>query len=465
MTAQITKVAKPSRPWLKKGIVALGVVVLLAAAVMGSRTVFERKAAAVASFPVKQGEFVITLKLRIGDLEAINSEQINAPRVHGQLKIIKLFPEGDIVDVGDLVIEFDKDEFEKRVIEAEQGLEAAKAEMEKTLANQSVEIARQESDIENKDAELRLAQLQVGKMEFESLVEKEEAKLKARQAELAQAQAHKQLAAQRIIDNADLKKRELELTQKERDLEKANKDLKGLSVYAENPGLVVYEKIWKSGGSRPQKVRVGDTPWGGATLVTLPDLSLMRVKTYVNEVDVDRLKIGQKVNIKLDALPEPVFHGSITSIAALGHEKEGDKNVKIFDVEIEIEEEDKRLKPGMSATSEIVIETVPSQSDTLGPDDVPPAETEEEFAGYPLYIPLDAIFKRGGKTLVYRLDNGQPRPQEVVLGKRNEHYVIVEEGLGPDDRVTLRDPTLVLEDLGGMEQEEGASSAQSVAVQ
>ena len=463
MTTQITEVVKPSRPWLKKGIVALGVVVLLAAAVMGSRTVFEEKTVAVASYPVKQGEFVITLKLRIGDLEAINSEQINAPRVHGQLKITKLFPEGDIVDVGDLVIEFDKAEFEKRVTEAEQGLEAAKAEMEKTLANQSVEIARQESDIENKDAELRLAQLQVDKMEFESLVEKEEAKLKAKQAELAQAQARKQLEAQRIVDNADLKKRELEQSQKERDLEKANKDLKGLSVYAENPGLVVYEKIWK--GSRPEKIRVGDEPWSGATLVTLPDLSLMQVKTYVNEVDVDRLKIGQKVNIKLDALPEPTFHGSITSIAALGHEKEGDKNVKIFDVEIEIEEEDKRLKPGMSATSEIVIETVPSRSDTLGPDDVPPAETEEEFAGYPLYIPLDAVFERGGKTLVYRLDKGQPQRQEVVLGKRNQDYVIVEEGLGPEDRVALRDPTLVLEDLGGMEQEEGASAAQSVAVQ
>jgi hypothetical protein len=189
----------------------------------------------------------------------------------------------------------------------------------------------------------------------------------------------------------------------------------------------------------------------------------MEVKTYVNEVDVDKLKVGQKVRIKLDALPEPTFHGAITSIAALGHEKEGDKNVKVFDIEIELEEVDKRLKPGMSATSEVVIETVPQSADTLSADEVPPASSEEEFTGFPLYIPIDAVFERGGKTLVYRMVNGKSVQQEVVLSKRNENFVIVEEGLGPDDRVALRDPTLVLENLGGMPEEED-DAEQSVSM-
>jgi multidrug resistance efflux pump len=460
MSKEIDLDNKP-KTGIKKALLGLAIVAVLAAAVMGSRIVLEEKAAAIATFPVKQGEFVITLTLKNGEMGAVESVQINAPRVRGQLKITKLFPEGDIVDVGDLVIEFDKAEFEKRVTEAEQGLEAARAELEKTLANQGVEIGRQESDIENKTAELRLAQLQVEKMEFESLVEKEEAKLKGKQAELALAQAARKLEAQQIVDQADRKKRNLEEAQKQRDLDKSKKDLESLSVFAESPGLVVYEKIWK--GSRPEKIRVGDEPWGGATLVTLPDLSKMEVKTYVNEVDVDKLKVGQKVRIKLDALPEPIFHGAITSIAALGHEKEGDKNVKVFDIEIELEEVDKRLKPGMSATSEVVIETVPQSADTLGAEEVAPASSEEEFTGFPLYIPIDAVFERGGKTLVYRMVNGKSVQQEVVLSKRNENFVIVEEGLGPDDRVALRDPTLVLENLGGMAEEED-DAEQSVSM-
>ena len=315
MSKKFVDVNKKPQAGIRKALLGLAIVATLAVAVMGSRVVLQEEAAAVASFPVRQGEFVITLTLKIGELEAVESVQINAPRVRGQLKITKLFPEGDIVDVGDLVIEFDKAEFEKRVTETEQGLEAARAELEKTLANQGVEIGRQESDIENKTAELRLAQLQVEKMEFESLVEKEEAKLKGKQAELALAQASRKLEAQHIVDGADRKKRNLEEAQKQRDLDKAKKDLESLSVLAESPGLVVYGKIWK--GSRPEKIRVGDEPWGGQVLVTLPDLSKMQVKTYVNEVDVDKMKTGQKVRIKLDALTDLTFHGSITSIAAL----------------------------------------------------------------------------------------------------------------------------------------------------
>jgi len=83
---------------------------------------------AVASFPVQQGEFVISLNLKNGELEAVEAVEIHVPRVHGQLKITELFPEGDHVEVGDLLIEFDKSEFEKRVTEAEQELAAAEAE-------------------------------------------------------------------------------------------------------------------------------------------------------------------------------------------------------------------------------------------------------------------------------------------------------------------------------------------------
>lgn len=450
-----------SQPWsrCKKFLVAVLLLAAIAAAVVAYQRLLTKEVSAVAAFPVKQGEFVISLSLGDGDLEAVKYEQITAPNVRGQLKITQLFPEGDVVDVGDLVIEFDKAEFEKRLTEAEQAHEAATAEREKTTANQGVEISRLESDILNRQAELRLAQLQVEKMEFESMIDKDEAGLRARQSELALAQSEKKLAAQRIVDKAEMRKRELEISQKQRDLDKAQKDLESLSMYAEKPGLVVYGKIWK--GSRPEKIRVGDEPWGGMTLVTLPDLAVMQVKTVVNEVDVDKMEEGQPVLIDLDALPEPTFHGTITSIAALGHEKEGDKNVKVFDVLIEIEESDVRLKPGMSATCQVIIETIPPRPPEPAPDQV--QEEDIEGVAYPLYIPIDAVFEKSGKTLVYRMNGSQSEEQEVVLGKRNEDYVIVEEGLGPEDRVALRDPTLGLEDLGGVPEDaaDGGGAGQS----
>ena len=408
--------------------------------------------AALASFPVQQGEFVISLTLKGGELEAVKAENITAPRVRGELQITHLFPEGEQVELGDLLAEFDKVEFEKRVTETEQALEAAKADLEKTMANQEASNVQLQGEVLNQEAQMRLAELQVEKMEFESSIQKEEAKLKARQAELRLKQAKKKYATQKIVDAADTKKRNLQIARKKRDLEKAQSDLAKLSVKATNPGLVVYGKKWSASG--PVKIRVGDEIWGGHTLITLPDLSRMQVKTYVNEVEVDKLEEGQKVLIKLDALPTPTFHGAITSIANLGREKEGEKNVKVFDIIVEIEEEDSRLKPGMTATSEVIIKTIPPRPDSA-PDSIQPEASDEIPASVPepFYIPLDAIFEEKGETLVFRLVEGQPVEQAVVLGPQNDNYVIIEEGLGPGDRVTLRNPTLLLDELGGIPKE------------
>ncbi|MBD06720.1 MAG: hypothetical protein CME24_20530 [Gemmatimonadetes bacterium] len=431
-------------------VLAIAGILVVAAGMMASRVLLEEEAATVASYAVQQGEFVITIELRNGELEAVEAEQITSPQVRGQLKITHLFPEGEIVEVGDLILEFDKAEFEQKVTEREQELEAVRAELEKTLANQLVEIGRQEADIENRTAQLRLAELQVEKMKFESLVEREEARLKARQDELALEQAQRKLDAQHVVDQADRKKRELDVAQKERRLDRARKDLESLSVNAERPGLVVYEKIWK--GGRAEKVRVGDEPWGGQTLITLPDLSTMQVETWVNEVDVDKLEVGQIAYVRLDALPGPTFEGRITSIASLGHEKEGDKNVKVFDVTVEIKMEDSRLKPGMTATCEIIIETIPPRPEPVAEGEgTPVTEPQEgEVAELPLSIPIDAVFEKNGRTLVYRIEGGQPLKQVVVLGKRNDDFVVVEEGLGANDRVTLLDPTVTLETVGGV---------------
>ncbi|MEC8990761.1 MAG: efflux RND transporter periplasmic adaptor subunit [Candidatus Latescibacterota bacterium] len=462
MTESATTVRKS--PGRRRTIVlAIAGILVVAAGVMASRVLLEEEAATVASYAVQQGEFVITLELRNGELGAVEAEQITSPQVRGQLKITHLFPEGEIVEVGDLILEFDKAEFEQKVTEREQELEAVRAELEKTLANQLVEIDRQEADIENRTAQLRLAELQVEKMKFESLVEREEARLKARQDELALEQAQRKLDAQRVVDQADRKKRELDVAQKERRLDRARKDLESLSVNAERPGLVVYEKIWK--GGRAEKVRVGDEPWGGQTLITLPDLSTMQVETWVNEVDVDKLEVGQIAYVRLDALPGPTFEGRITSIASLGHEKEGDKNVKVFDVTVEIKMEDSRLKPGMTATCEIIIETIPPRPEPVAEGEgTPVTEPQEgEVAELPLSIPIDAVFEKNGRTLVYRIEGGQPLEQVVVLGKRNDDFVVVEEGLGANDRVTLLDPTVTLETVGGVADAGGDDATQTTA--
>ena len=154
---------------------------------------------------------------------------------------------------------------------------------------------------------MRLAELKVERMVFEATVQKEEAEIEAHKAKLSHQQAMEKLASQKIVNAAEVKKRQLNIERQERDLQKARDDLASTTIKAEKPGLVVYGKVWK--GERPEKIRVGDEIWGGVNVISLPDLSHMQVKTYVNEVEVDKLDTGQVATIKLDALPAPTFHG------------------------------------------------------------------------------------------------------------------------------------------------------------
>ena len=459
MTEPQRKKKNGQRKWWISGLVLITVA---AGLFLASSQLFDPTESSIPSYPVEQGEFVISLKLKGGELEAVEAENIVAPRVRGQLKIVELFPEGEQVAVGDLLVQFEQSDLLKRVMDAEQQVESSKADMEKTQATQKAEISKLESDIKNMEANLRLAELNVERMVFEATVQKEEAEIEARKAGLSYQQAVEKLESQKIVNGADVKKRQLEIERKDRELVKARAELESTTINAEKPGLVVYGKVWK--GERPEKIRVGDEVWGGVNVISLPDLSHMQVKTYVNEVDVDKLDTGQVATIKLDALPEPNFIGRIKSIASLGREKEGEKNVKVFDVVLEIESQDNRLKPGMSATSEVIIETIPPKP-LAKPDSIQPVATDEVItatAPMPLYIPLDAVFEKDGRTLVYRVVDGQAVEQEVTLGKKNEDFVIVEEGLAPTDRIALRDPTQSADAIGGMD---GAEKSAAPKVQ
>ena len=120
----------------------------------------------------------------------------------------------------------------------EQEVESAKADLEKTLATQKAEIARLEADIANEEANLRLAELTVERMVFEATVQKEEAEIEAHKAKLSHQQAIEKLASQKIVNAAEVKKRQLNIERQERDLKKSRDDLASTTIKAEKPGLV-----------------------------------------------------------------------------------------------------------------------------------------------------------------------------------------------------------------------------------
>ncbi len=405
-------------PFLKNSKVLLaigGILVVLAILLM----IPSDSAANIPTFTVKKDKFLVTVT-ESGELRAKNSVSISSPRIRGQIKIVYLIPEGTYVKAGDAVVQFDPTEALTNLKEAESKLEIALSEKEKVIANQKAEMTRLESDLKSAELSYELSKLNLEQMKFEAEIKQQEAKLNHQRNELSFIKSKQDLESRKIIHQSEMHKVDIEVQQRRADLERAKRDLEMLTLTAPEEGLVVYEINWTTG----RKVTLGDTPWSGMTLVSLPDLSTMESLTYVNEVDVSRVKKGLEVLVKLDAFQDSTFKGKISSVAALGKNKDRDSNIKVFEITVELDSQSEILKPGMTTSNRIVINEIP---------DV-------------IFVPQEAVFEKEGKKVVY-VKNGSSFDEQVIeVGEKSENYIVVSAGLNPGDEVALRDPNIKLDE-------------------
>ena len=369
------------------------------------------------SSAMTRGTFVVDVT-ESGEVEATHSMSVSSPRVGdwgSRPQIVWLAQEGAQVEEGDPIARFDPSALEKTIFQEEADFEIKKASLTTAQASQLANMAQLEASLRNTKASRELAQLALTQLAFESEVVQREGQLRFEQAENDLAGSRQQIDSQKIIDGEEIHRLELEIRQAHAELEKAREDLASLEVKAPASGLIVYEKNWNTGN----KYQVGDTPWPGAPLIGLPDLSEMRVRTQVNEIDVSKVEAGQEVEVRLDAFDGPTFRAHVEDVATLGKKRDDDSDVKVFETLVAIDTTAHMLKPGMTASCTIVVRSVP---------DV-------------LSMPLDAVFKKDGSTIAYRIDGRRWKAVEVILGARNDNHVVVESGLGDSDRVALLDPT------------------------
>ncbi len=359
----------------------------------------------------KRGEMVIALDEN-GTVKAKRAVTLSSPRIRG-LQITWMAPEGTTVEKGDPVIKFDASEQLTELQENETNLKIARAALER---------ANQEYTIQEKQLKLDLEKARRNYLEkqYEAPRVAEEAKMEMELAELNFEAKLDQL-------RADVQKAEVEVDRAREKVNKAQRELDQMTIDAPIPGLVVYLEIWKGGSM--DKVQEGDSPWPGQGLINLPDLGDMMVETTVSEVDANKVEVGQEAIVVLDAFPDVQFPGTVASKGTLARRKEPGSKINVFDVEIDILSDDDRLKPGMSASCKIVVDRL---------QDV-------------VSVPLEAVFERDDTTVVF-LENGKKR--KVAVGRRNDMYIEVREGLEGTEEICLADPTLDEQGLPGEVAEE-----------
>ena len=399
----------------RKIIIGIGALIILIVIffVFGSA---EKSKSAPQFVKVSNGLFEVLVTVT-GELKAQNSEDIEAPtELRGRsfrisdVKIQDLIPEGTVVDSGAYVATLDRSALSNRLKEIEDELEKSQQAYLKTQLDTTLTLRDLRNTLVNLKFDMEEKQIVVDQSKFEPPATQRQAKINLDKSGRDHSQALYNYTLKRDQAEASMKEVSINLEKNKREKQDMLNILDKFVIKAPKPGMVIYYREWSG-----QKRKVGSTvsPWD-LTVATLPDLSIMNSKTYVNEIDISKVKKGQIVRIGVDAFPEKKYNGEVIEVANIG-EQLPNTDAKVFEVDIRVNGYDPILRPSMTTSNQIVTNVYENVH----------------------YLPLETIHPDDSLSYVY---TKKGKKQIVVTGEMNENFIIVEKGLSDNEEVYLSIP-------------------------
>ena len=372
------------------------------------------------SAEVRRGEFVENLPIR-GEVKAQKSIVLTAPSGTGQIQIIKMAKTGQTVNVGDVVVQFDTTQVQNQLDTRSSELKQAEREIDGAIAQAKIVEEQDATDLAKAKFDVQRAKLDAGKQEILSEIDGQKAKLTLADAEQTLREVEQRVASNKKGNAATIASKRLKQQKAQFDVNLSKTNLSRMSLKAPVAGMVTVLTHW-AGPNQQLEWREGDSVWPGAGVMELPDMSTIQIAARVDEIDRGRLQVGQKIRVHVDAVLDTEFIGQIVEISPLAKSDfSGWPIVRNFDIRMRLENPDARLKPGMSASVRIAVDTMKDA----------------------IIIPAEASFQKSGRTVAYVLKSGgRYEERQIEVARRNGGQLAVASGLRPGERVLTKDPTL-----------------------
>lgn len=213
-----------------------------------------------------------------------------------------------------------------------------------------------------------------------------------------------------------------------------NVQIEAATIKALRPGLVVYgasdqNSMRFRGGSSQEAIQEGATVRERQPILTIPDMREMAVKVNIHESAVQRVAVGQRVNVSIDAFPDESLTGIVTKVAVVADSANAFMNpdLKVYPTTIKIDGSHEWLRPGMSAQVEILVDRL---------QDV-------------VYVPIQAVTYFDDRRVVYVDNGGRPQRREVRTGAFSEQFIEIVSGLREGEPVLLLPPQQQLAEAQG----------------
>lgn len=370
-------------------------------------------------YKVKRENFEAFISCK-GDIQSEKSRLINCPELMGdrtlsiyQLQIKDLVAEGTIVKKGDYVALLDQTMIKQYIQSSADALQKATASFYDAKLDSAVNLSASRDELEQLIFDLRYKKIDVEQAVYDSPANQRKAQIAYdRTARLLDSKRrnYKMRVNELRIRCARMERNYNEIKEK---YEKYQQALIATKIIAPDDGMIIYVRKW---GHR--KTSVGDyVSFYDPSIATLPDLSTLVSETYIEEIYISKIHIGDSVRVYVDALKNKELPAYISNISNIGQEMQGfDSNV--FKVFVKLTGDFSKLKPSMTTNNEIII------------------EKDENV----LTIPLSCLFTENGKQFVYLKESGEISRRDVVTGERNDKVVVIKSGLKENDKILTNKP-------------------------
>jgi len=373
-------------------------------------------------YKVKKENFEALISCK-GEIQSEKAVLITIPDVFGDrtleiydTQIKDLIPEGSIVKKGDFVGLLDQGRIKQLKQNNEEALKKLIFNINDAKIDSAVDLVALRDGIEQFTFDLQYKKVELEQSVFESPA----------------YQRTSQMAYERALRQLDYKKRAYLMTQKglkahvsrdETMMEKlVEKDRKyqiafdEARIVAPQSGMLIYGRTYGRGGSR--KLTIGSyVSMQNPVIATLPDLSILNSETYVEEIYISKIKVGDSARVYIDALKNQEKIGAISNISNVGQEMTGFDS-KVFKVNIRIASDNDKVKPAMTTNNDIII-------------------AREQNV---LVIPRSTLFTEEGKQFVYLREFGKITVKDVECGNQSDKFVVIKKGLKEGDKILLNKP-------------------------
>lgn len=405
-------VARRIRFW----VTFLGVLVLLGAASAGVYRLRQVQASVTLPVtPARLGEFRVIIRCR-GSLRASRSVDVYVPLVP-QPRISWLAPDGAIVKQGELIVKLDSSASQQQLDQDQAVLRSAQATLDQALAQEKIDTEQDASDLADARFTVEKARLEASKQEIVSRIQGEESKIDLGVAEQKLKVEEATIELHKASNRSKIASLTRQRDKAQADINLMKSRIAQMQIDAPVTGLLVFQPNYSQGWMNAKPFKVGDNVWPGGQIAEMPDLSTLQMDATVEEIDRGRISVGQEVRIRVDSLPELDMPGKVSQISILAEQSFEFPPTRSFRAYADLPKPDPRIRPGMNAGMDIIINRLPSA----------------------ISIPSKAIFTRAGKPVVFLAESNRYRPVEVNILARNPDEVAI-SGIPAGAMVALADP-------------------------